>query len=164
MLPLGVVIGTTALGTVVQGNLIGTNAADGDHETFFNLLPTNHIYYGFADQLAFQNLIDAFVQLKLAPHPLLALNFFVHWFWLWDDADARYAGTGAFDRKVFGFPAQPSRGYGWVGTEYDLVATYTPHKAVTFELGVSWLDGGALFRPNANRNVVFGYASVEVRY
>jgi hypothetical protein len=37
---------------------VGVNAAsgdgdpgDGDHHTFFNLLPTNHIYYGFADQL-----------------------------------------------------------------------------------------------------------------
>jgi hypothetical protein len=150
---------------------VGVNAAsgdgdptDGDHHTFFNLLPTNHLYYGFADQLAFQNLIDAFVQLKLAPHPMLALNLFVHWFWLENDADARYAGTGAFDRKVFGFPAQPSRGYGRVGTEYDLVATFTPHRAVTFEVGVSCLDGGALFRPSASTDVWFGYASLEVRY
>ena len=54
--------------------------ADGDHHTFFNVLPSNHPYYGFADQLAFQNLIDAFLQLRLAPDPRLALNLFVHWF------------------------------------------------------------------------------------
>ena len=138
--------------------------ADGDHHTFFNLLPTNHLYYGFADQLAFQNLVDVFLQLKLAPHPRLALNFFVHWLWLADDADARYAGTGAFDRKVFGFPAQPSRGYGRVGTEYDLVATVQLHRAVTLELGTSWLDGSALFGRSESRNVLFGYASLELRY
>ncbi len=137
---------------------------DGDHETFFNLLPTNHIYYGFADQLAFQNLLDPFVQLRLAPHAMLALNLFVHWFWLASDDDARYAGTGAFDRRSFGFSAQPSRGYRGVGTEYDLVATFTPHRAVTVELGVSYLDGRALFDRLASRNVLFGYASVEVRY
>ena len=150
---------------------VGVNAAsgdgdpaDGDHHTFFNVLPSNHPYYGFADQLAFQNLIDAFLQLRLAPDPRLALNLFVHWFRLWDDADARYAGTGAFDRKVFGFSAQPSRGYARVGTEYDIVATFTPHRAVTLELGFSWLDGSALFRQSASRDVLFGYASLEVKY
>jgi hypothetical protein len=42
--------------------------ADGEHHTFFNLLPTNHLYSGFADQVEFQNLIDAFLQLKATPH------------------------------------------------------------------------------------------------
>jgi hypothetical protein len=138
--------------------------ADGDHHTFFNILPTNHLYYGFADQLAFQNLIDAFLQLRLQPHPKLALNAFVHWFWLADDADARYSGTGAFDRKVFGFPAQPSRGYSHVGIEYDLVAQIAVHRTTTLELGVSVLDGGHLFRPNASNDVYFGYASIEFKY
>ncbi len=54
---------------------LGVNAASGDtdpsdshHGTFFNVLPTNHPYYGFADQLAFQNLVNSFLQLRLAPH------------------------------------------------------------------------------------------------
>lgn len=140
------------------------DAEDGEHETFFNILPTNHLYYGFADQLAFQNLVDAFVQLQLALHAKLSLNLFVHWLWLANDADARYSGTGAFDRKTFGFSAQPSRGYGRVGTEYDLVARYTPHRALALELGVSCLDGGALFRHQPSTDVWFGYAMLELRY
>jgi hypothetical protein len=150
---------------------VGVNAAsgdgdpaDGDHGTFFNLLPTNHLYYGFADQLAFQNLVDAFVQLRATPHPLVTLNLFVHWFWLADDEDARYAGTGAFDGRAFGFSAQPSRGYGGIGTEYDLVATFALHRAVSFELGISWLEGRKLFDPLARRNALFGYASLELKY
>jgi hypothetical protein len=150
---------------------LGVNAAsgdgdpaDGDHHTFFNLLPTNHIYSGFADQIEFQNLIDVFLQLKLAPDPRVALNLFVHWFRLWDEDDSRYAGTGAFDRKVFGFSAQPSRGYARVGTEYDIVATYTPHRAVTLEAGFSFLDGTAMFAPNPSRDVVFAYLSLELKY
>jgi len=137
---------------------------DGDHDTFFNVLPTNHLYYGFADQLSFQNLWDSFVQLRLAPHPMLALNLFVHQFRLLEPDDSRYAGTGAFDEAAFGFPATPSNGHKNVGTEYDVVATFTPHKAVTVEAGFAWLDGGAVFRTAAERDVQLGYVSMELRY
>jgi NAD(P)H-dependent nitrite reductase small subunit len=137
---------------------------DGDHTTFFNMLPTNHLYYGFADQLAFQNLTNPFVQLRLAPHPMLALNLFVHWFELLRSEDARYAGTGAYDESTFGFSAQPSGGHHHVGVEYDVVATFTPHRTTTLELGYSWLDGGAMFQNRASRDVHFFYASLELRY
>ena len=137
---------------------------DGDHDTFFNVLPTNHLYYGFADQLAFQNLWNSFVQLRLAPHPLLALNLFVHQFRLLEADDSRYAGSGAFDESAFGFPATTSGGHRNVGTEYDVVATFTPHAAVTVEAGFAWLDGGAVFRAAAERDVQFGYVSMELRY
>jgi hypothetical protein len=137
---------------------------DDDHDTFFNLLPTNHLYYGYADQLAFQNLVNPFVQLRLAPHPMLALNLFVHWFQLAEDDDARYSGTGAFDHKVFGFNAQASHGDGDIGVEYDVVATVTPHKNVTVEAGFAYLDGGDFYPVGSDRDVTFGYLSVELRY
>lgn len=138
--------------------------ADGDHHTFFGLLPTNHIYAGFADQIEFQNLVDAFLQLKLNPAPPLTLNLFVHWLWLANDADARYAGSGAFDRKSFGFAATPSRGYRHVGVEYDVVASYVLHRAATLEVGCSWLDGGNLFRRSASNDALFAYVSIELKY
>ena len=150
---------------------IGVNAstgdadpADGDHHTFFNVLPTNHIYYGFADQVELPNLRDAFVQLRLTPHPMLALNLFVHQLRLMEDDDSRYAGSGAFDEESFGFPAFASNGHRNVGNELDVVATFTPHRSVTIEAGWSWLDGGAVFRTAAERDVQFGYVSVELRY
>jgi hypothetical protein len=150
---------------------IGLNVATGDddpddrdHDTFFNVLPTNHLYYGFADQLAFQNLWNSFVQLRLTPHPMLSLNLFVHQFRLMDENDMRYAGTGAFDDSAFGFAGATSNGHRNVGTEYDVVATFTPHKSVTVEAGFAWLDGGAVFRSAPDRDVQFGYVSLELRY
>ncbi|TKJ39148.1 hypothetical protein CEE37_12065, partial [candidate division LCP-89 bacterium B3_LCP] len=67
----------------------GINVASGgdpteDHNTFFNLMPTNHLYYGFADQLAFQNLMDVIVQLKLKLHEKVGLNLMYHHFRLHD--------------------------------------------------------------------------------
>jgi hypothetical protein len=147
---------------------LGVNAATGDgdptdsnHHTFFNLLPTNHIYYGFADQIALQNIVNWFVQLRLAPHPMFQLNAFVHRFSLWNGDDARYSGTGAFSRKSFGFVANPSRGYRTVGTEYDVVATIPVHRAVTLELGYSNLQAAKMLN---DQNLNFAYASFELTY
>jgi hypothetical protein len=149
----------------------GVNVASGDsdpgddtHRTFANLLPTNHLYYGFADQLAFQNLVNPFVQLRLAPHPKLGINFLVHGFWLATRDDARYAGTGAFDRRSLGFSAQRSGGQSDVGIEYDAVATVQLHRTTTLELGFSWLDGGDVFDTQPDGDATFAYASLEFRY
>ncbi len=139
-------------------------AGDGDHHTFFNGLPTNHLYYGFADQLAFQNLVNPFLQLRLAPHPWLTIDAFVHGFWLASRDDARYAGTGAFDRNVFGFAAQASGAQRDVGVEYDVVVSVTPQRNVTIEGGFAWLDGGDVFREARDRDVMFGYLSLALRY
>ena len=53
-----------------------------------------------------------------------------------------------------------------MGREYDVVATITPHKALTFEAGWSWFQGGALFdvSPNRSQNLQFGYVQAELRY
>lgn len=140
------------------------DADDGNHDTFFNMLPTNHLYYGFADQLAFQNVEDWFVQLRLAPHAQFNLNLFVHQFRLQNSDDARYSGTGAYNKTAFGFNAQPSRGYSHVGTEYDVVATVALHRTVSLELGYAFLDGGALFRASPSQDVHWGYAMLELKY
>jgi len=133
---------------------------DGEHHTFFNLLPTNHLYYGFADQLAFQNLKNLFVQLRMAPHEKVSLNAFVHYFSLMDEDDARYAGTGAFNRKSFGYAATPSGGARTVGTEFDLVATVALHKSVTLELGGAHLEAGRVLPGDMQ----WFYASLELKY
>lgn len=137
---------------------------DGDHRTFANLLPTNHPYYGFADQLAFQNLVDSFLQLRLRPHPRLGFDFFVHWFRLVHRDDAVYAGTGAFDRDAFGYAASASGGQSDVGVEYDASASFALHRSATLDLGFSWLDGGDVYRARPDRDVTFAYASIELRY
>jgi hypothetical protein len=140
------------------------NPNDGDHQTFFNVLPTNHAYYGFIDQVELPNLVDPFVQLRLTPHEKVALNLFAHWFRLTNSSDTRYAGSGVFNLDTFGFSAAPSRGFTHVGREYDVVATFTPHRALTIEAAWSWFDGGAMFGLNRSRNAHYGYISAELKY
>jgi hypothetical protein len=140
------------------------NAGDDDHVTFANLLPTNHLYYGFADQFAFQNLVNPFVQLRLTPHERFWFNLFAHFFFLANRDDSIYAGTGAFDRSGFGFPARASGGQSDGGVEYDVTATWVAHRTTTLEVGFSYLDGGDVFRTREDRDVTFAYASIEFRY
>jgi hypothetical protein len=151
---------------------LGVNAAsgdgdpgDGDHETFFNMLPTNHLYYGFADRLAFQNLLDAFVQLRLKPHARVGIDVFFHRFSLLQEDDARYFGTGAFNERVFGFGAQPSRGFTHVGNEVDVVANVSLAKFLGLQVGYGFLDGGALLGAlGPDPDVQFGYVQLKASY
>jgi hypothetical protein len=140
------------------------NSHDSTHGTFFNMLPTNHLYYGFADRFALQNIIDYFLQLKLAPFPKAGLNVMLHHFTLYTGDDARYFGTGAFNKKIFGFGASPSRGHNSVGTELDVVASYKAHKNVDLQAGYSYMWGHAVFNNLSDDNVRFGYLQVTVRY
>jgi hypothetical protein len=156
----------------------GVNVASGgddsgDHNTFFNLLPTNHLYYGFADQFAFQNLLDIFGQLMIKPHEKVGLNFMVHHFRLVDSADGQYFGTGAFTTKMpggFGYGRNRSFGKSEVGTEIDLVINVKLHKHVSLQGGYAYIFDGDVWEANkdagtwSNSDVEFGYLQLALKY
>ncbi len=108
---------------------------DGRHATFFQALPTPRIYARFP----FYNLMnneDAFAQLRLKPHPRLALRTDVHHLRLSSTSDQWYLGGGAFQGPTFGYTGRPSNGRKTLGTLVDLSADYTltPTTTVTFYL------------------------------
>ena len=143
----------------------GINAASGDddpnddaHNTFFNVLPTNHPYYGYADQLAFQNLVNWFAQLKLKPTDKFAVEVFLHRFWLADANDTRYFGTGAFNRKALGFGRSDSHGSRDVGIEMDVVVSYRVGDHWSLAAGYAYMSGGDVFEGQDTR-WAFGQAT-----
>lgn len=149
----------------------GVNAAsgdrsptDGDHESFFNLLPTNHLYYGFADRFALANLVDAFASLRLDLGARTQLLAFVHQLWLMTDDDGRHFGTGAFNKNSFGYGIQPSGGHRGVGTELDLVVSHRLGPRLTLEAGYAFLEGHAVLDVFSDDDVRFGYLEVTARY
>ena len=52
--------------------------ADGDTDTFQNLFPTNHKFYGYADFFAWQNIHNPALQLKLTPSKTVSLQADYH--------------------------------------------------------------------------------------
>jgi hypothetical protein len=141
----------------------------GDHNTFFNVLPTNHLYYGFADQFALQNVVDLMAQVKLQLHEKVGLNLMLHQFWLADKNDAQYFGTGAFSKKAnragaFGYGSNPG-GETEVGTELDTVVNVKVTKWFSVQGGFAYIWGGDLWKANfANEDVKFGYVQFVLKY
>ena len=141
--------------------------SDGDRNTFFNILPTNHLYYGYADALAFSNVIDLMVQLKLSPCPNLGLELAFHQFWLYAQDDFRYFGTGAFEPRSLGYGRSPSNKSNNVGQEIDFVMNYKVNKHVGLMAGVAHLFGGGVLSRNPalpDKDVNWAFFQVAFSY
>ncbi|MDX1389796.1 MAG: alginate export family protein, partial [Acidobacteriota bacterium] len=143
------------------------DSGDGDRGSFFNILPTNHLYYGYTDSLAFSNLIDLMVQLKLSPLPKLGVELAFHQFWLWTSDDFRYFGTGAFERRSLGYGRSPSFGSNNFGQEIDFVMNYQVNKHLGLMTGVGHLFGGGVLSRNPglpDEDVSWAFFQVNLSY
>jgi hypothetical protein len=120
-----------------------SDPTDGDHETFENLYPTNHKFYGYMDFFSWQNIHDVRAILSWKPTPRLSLAVEGHLFWLADTADNLYnAGGVARGGATFQAPGAQGTGYGinptydsYVGAELDIVAGYAVNKFMALEAG-----------------------------
>jgi hypothetical protein len=99
------------------------NPNDGDHRTFFQVLPTPRIYARFP----FYNLMnnqDAFVEVILHPHQKWTIRSAAHSLRLSNKNDLWYVGGGAFEQTTFGFVGRPSNGSQSLANVYDLSLDY----------------------------------------
>ncbi len=114
---------------------------------FFNLLPTNHKFYGNLDFFAFSNLRDAYVETTFAPTPRWKARAALHSFSLVDRKDAWYGGSGAFNAASFGYVARRPRGGVFpsrdLGTELDLDLVWTLRPGVELGFGGGYLRTGS---------------------
>jgi hypothetical protein len=137
---------------------------DGSRNTFFNLLPTNHMYYGYLDQLAFSNLIDLLVQLKLNPIGKLGIELTYHRFWLQEDNDFRWLGPGAFSKKSLGYVRNDNAGSRDIGHELDLTLSYPVGHGIKLMAGFSKLWGGDAFDDQARKNASYGFLQIQFNH
>ena len=112
---------------------------DNKHETFENLFPTNHKFYGYMDFLSLQNIHDVRLMTSVKPLPRITLLGEAHAFWLADTHDSLYTAAGA---RRGGITTTPGTGYGinpqyssFVGSELDFISTYAFSPQGTIELG-----------------------------
>lgn len=119
------------------------NSADNSSQTFQNLFPTNHLFYGYMDLSSLQNLHDVRLAYSLKPKPTLSLAAEVHAHFL--------ARTSDFWYNVAGVPrnfttAAPGSGGGYrinptysrqVGYEIDLVGAWAFSLHTQLEMGIS---------------------------
>jgi hypothetical protein len=147
---------------------------DNKHETFDNLFPTNHKFYGYMDFVSLQNIQDLRTSLALKPTPHLGVTVEGHAFWLANTHDSFYNVAGV---ARGGTDQTPGNGYGvnphyrsFVGTEIDLTATYAVTSFAQVEAGYGHLFVGGYIRDSlsdpafGSQDANFLYAQVNATF
>jgi hypothetical protein len=136
------------------------NATDGDIETFQNLFPSNHKFYGYMDLFSWQNIHNPEVSFRVKPTKQTSIQLDGHGFWLANTDDAWYRANGSTKVR----PITPgARNY--VGSEIDLTATYQPIKFLTFQAGYSHFFAGSYVRDTgADSDADFGYVQALISF
>ncbi len=134
------------------------NTTDGNHNTFFQVLPTPRIYA----RLPFYNLMnstDDFVELVDKPVKRVAVRSDLHWLQLTSANDLWYLGGGAFDSKVFGYIGRPSSHSRSLASVADVSADWQTTKNIDLNFYYAYAQGktvvAALYP--SDRNMQYGY-------
>ena len=151
-----------------------SNPQDNRHETFENLFPTNHKFYGYMDFVSLENIHDIRASLSLQPTSKLNVTLEGHGFWLANTYDSFYNVAGV---ARGGAGPTPGTGYGvnpgyrsFVGTELDVVATYTVTRFAQVEVGYGHFFAGdyiqqSLSNPNfGSQDANFVYAQINLTF
>lgn len=151
-----------------------SNPTDERHETFDQLYPTAHKFYGYADYASLQNVHDLRPILQIKPTPRLSVALEGHAFWLVETADNFYQVGGA---PRGGVGTTPGTGFGinpaydsFLGTEIDLIAGYALTRFASLEAGYSHFFPGSYIESSlanpafGSREVDFGYLQLLVRF
>jgi hypothetical protein len=137
---------------------------DGEHHTFFQLLPTARIYA----QLPFYNLMntaDAFAQLLLQPHTKVSARLDYHWLRLTESGDLWYSGGGATKDDVFGYVGIPSSGRRELAHLVDASVTVGLPSGFTLGLYYGHAFGQGVVRGTfAGADANYGFWELTYRY
>jgi hypothetical protein len=140
--------------------------ADGEHGTFFPMLPTGR-KYALSASYAAMNLDDLFAQVIVRPARRVSLRADVHRLRLAEPADLWYAGSGATRRTggIFGYAGRRSGGSRSLGTVWEGSAdwTFSPRWSVNGYAGL--IRGGEVVGASfAGRTLRFAYLENVVSF
>jgi hypothetical protein len=141
------------------------NATDGQHNTFFQVLPTprNYARFPFYNMMNSQ---DQFVQIMDKPAKKLDLRSDMHFLQLTSSKDLWYQGGGAYDNKVFGFVGRPANLHSSFNSVFDISADYVVTKNIGLTVYYAHAFGksviGAIYPDN--RSAQYGYMEMTYRW
>jgi len=136
------------------------NAADGDVNTFQNLFPTNHKFYGFMDVFSWQNMHNPAVSFSVQPSKTVKLQLDYHAFFLAETGDAWYRANGVTQVR----PVKSSAS-NFVGTELDFTASWKPTKHFGLLAGYSrFFSGDYAKATGASDDADFAYVQATIDF
>jgi len=160
--------GTPRIGLEYAHGSGDSDPLDDDHETFENLFPTNHKFYGYMDFVSLQNIHNVRASFTLKPHKRLSLALEGHAFWLADTSDNFYNVAGAPRGGVAATPL--GNGYGinpgydaYVGSEIDIIAGWAMTRYAQLEVGYGHFFTGDYIDSSLS-NPAFGSTDADYVY
>jgi hypothetical protein len=140
------------------------SATDGEHGTFFPILPTLR-RFSQTTVYSTMNLNDLFVQLLARPRPPLGLRLDVHRLTLASAADLWYGGSGATlgAGNTFGYVGRRSNGSRDLGTSVEMSADYALTNHVSVNAFLARIHGGSVVTGTfAGNRLWYGYVESVV--
>ncbi|MBB5039184.1 alginate export family protein [Prosthecobacter dejongeii] len=139
------------------------NPADGDIETFQNLYPTNHLFYGYMDTTGWTNMHNPQINFSVMPTPKLKLMLDYHIYWNASNDDAWRRVNGVTGVRPVNAAARTASSFR--GQEVDLTAVYKFNPHVALQAGYSlFIAGDYLSDTGADDNAHFGYVQVQIDF
>ncbi|HAH20520.1 MAG: hypothetical protein A2Y00_05005 [Omnitrophica WOR_2 bacterium GWF2_43_52] len=136
------------------------DSTDNERNTFDNLWPTNHLFYGYIDFVSLQNINAYNLRLNLSPTKKLSLQGDYWLFYLDETTDALYNAGRAQLRA-----ANQRVGSGYVGSEVDFLLKYAFNKNINLLSGYSHFFAGTfLARTGANDDADFFYLQSLLKF
>lgn len=140
----------------------------GENGNFWNVLPTNHKFYGALDYFALSNLNDLFLELRWSPSKPVKIGVALHDFRLVDRSGPWVGGSGPFSDRELGYTARrpPSGRYASsrLGRELDGSVSWTLPRGFVIQV-----EGGLFRGDDAAAQVLSAsadgrWAALEVSY
>jgi hypothetical protein len=131
-----------------------SDPADGEVNTFDQMLPLAHAYLGQADLFGRQNILSPNAGLTIKPTERLKLRSVFHAFWRFEENDALYNAGG----RPF-LPADPG-GNRFLGTEIDFSATYQICPEAVLQIG----HAHVFTRDSFGEDIDFTYVSLTTTF
>jgi len=139
------------------------NASDGHINTFQNLFPTNHKFYGIMDTVSWQNTHNLCLSLKASPIRSLTAQLDYHAYWLATTGDVWYRANGL--TAVRPLPPAGSNVSNYTGSELDFIVTWNTTKNLQFQAGYSHFFAGAYLKDTgAYDDANFVYLQTQITF
>lgn len=138
---------------------------DDKDESFLNLFPTNHKFYGYMDMFAWKNIHNPSVSLRFTPHQKAFVQIDGHGFWLYTNEDSWYRANAVATVRPLDAAARNADTF--VGTEVDLTVGYNPWKWLRILAGYSHFFSGDYLTDTqtataGNDDADFGYVQASL--
>ncbi|MDB6155867.1 MAG: hypothetical protein JWL90_4320 [Chthoniobacteraceae bacterium] len=137
--------------------------ADNDSETFQNLFPTNHKFYGIMDLFSWQNMHNPMISLRVSPVKSVTAQLDYHAFWLASTDDFWYRANGLTPVRPLTPAARNASNF--AGQEVDFVVTWNATKRLQVQAGYShFFAGSYLADTGPSDDADFGYLQATINF